>query len=152
MARTWSTTTVKNLDSVVAEINAMNAGIKAEFIQSTAATSASACVISTATLSPFSTARAPSTPSPARGASTRLGLPVVQGNPILGATNNARRLELGTQYEAYKVEITNLITNNVVQAGRNLLQGQSMSVILNEFAANPIAINGVNTTVAGNLA
>jgi len=26
-----------------------------------------------------------------------------------------------------------------------------MSVILNEFAANPIAINGVNTTVTGNL-
>ncbi len=55
---------------------------------------------------------------------------MVQGNPILGATNNARRLELGTQYEAYKVELTNLINNNVVQAGRNLLQGQGMSVIL----------------------
>ncbi len=36
VARTWSTTTVKNLDSVVAEINAMNAGVKAEFVQSAA--------------------------------------------------------------------------------------------------------------------
>jgi flagellin len=79
------------------------------------------------------------------------GIPVVQGNPILGASNDARRLELGQQYEAYKTEITNVIQNNVVQAGRNLLQGQGMSVILNEFAANPIAINGVNTTVLGNL-
>ncbi|MCZ8182928.1 MAG: flagellin, partial [Beijerinckiaceae bacterium] len=47
--------------------------------------------------------------------------------------------------------ITNVINNNVVQAGRNLLLGQGMSVILNEFAANPIAINGINTTVLGNL-
>ncbi|MCZ8187287.1 MAG: flagellin, partial [Beijerinckiaceae bacterium] len=47
--------------------------------------------------------------------------------------------------------ITNVINNNVVQAGRNLLLGQGMSVILNEFAANPIAINGINTTVTGNL-
>ncbi len=34
VARTWSTTTAKNLDSVIAEINAMNAGVKAEFVQS----------------------------------------------------------------------------------------------------------------------
>ncbi|MFM8751379.1 flagellin [Rhabdaerophilum sp.] len=152
VARTWSTTTVKNLDAVLAEINAMNAGVKAEFVQSAAGQfriglrnlegnaitvlNGTGAFDSVSGLARFNAAS---------------GSPIVQGNPILGSTNNARRLELGQQYEAYKVEITNIINNNVVQAGRNLLRGEGMSVILNEFAANPIAINGVNTTVTGNL-
>ncbi len=153
VARTWSTTTVKNLDSVLAEINAMNAGVKAEFVQAGAAgqfrislrnLNGNAATVLNGT-------GAFDSVSGAARFNAASGVPVVQGNPILGATNNARRLELGTQYEAYKVELTNLINNNVVQAGRNLLQGQGMSVILNEFAGNPITINGVNTTVTGNL-
>ncbi len=143
---------MKNLDSVIAEINAMNAGVKAEFVQSAAGqfriglrnlNGNSVTVLN-------GTGEFDSVSGPARF-NAASGIPIVQGNPILGATNNARRLELGQQYEAYKTEITNIITNNVVQAGRNLLQGQGMSVILNEFAANPIAISGVNTTVTGNL-
>jgi flagellin-like hook-associated protein FlgL len=152
VARTWSTTTVKNLDTVIAEINAMNAGVKAEFVQS----ATGQFRIGLRNLSGNSvtvlngTGAFDSVTGTARF-NAASGVPVVQGNPILGATNNARRLELGTQYEAYKTEITNVINNNVVQAGRNLLLGQGMSVILNEFAANPIAINGINTTVTGNL-
>ncbi len=152
VARTWSTTSVKNLDTVVAEINAMNAGVKAEFVQTAAGQfriglrnlDGNAVTVLNGT-------GAFDSVSGAGRFNAASGLPVVQGNPILGGTNNARRLELGQQYEAYKTEITNIITNNVVQAGRNLLQGQGMSVILNEFAGNPIAISGVNTTVGGNL-
>lgn len=153
VARTWSTTSVKNLDQVLAEINAMNAGVRAEFIttgvagqfriglrnlegNSMTVLNGTGAFDSATSLSRFNAAT---------------GSPVVQGNPILGSTNNARRLELGQQYEAYKTEITQLIDNNVVQAGRNLLRGEGMSVILNEFAANPISISGVNTTVTGNL-
>jgi flagellin len=76
----------------------------------------------------------------------------VTGNPILGATNNAIRLQQGQNYESYKTEITSLINQNVTQAGRNLLLGQNVSIILNEFSANAITVSGVNTSVAGNLA
>jgi flagellin len=152
VARTWSTTTVKNLDSVIAEINAMNAGVKAEFVQSAAGQFRIGLrnLQGNAVTVLNGTGAFDSVSGTARF-NAASGVPVVQGNPILGATNNARRLELGNQYEAYKTEITNVINNNVVQAGRNLLLGQGMSVILNEFAANPIAINGINTTVGGNL-
>ncbi|MCA3644721.1 MAG: hypothetical protein IOC54_02295 [Methylobacterium sp.] len=152
VARTWSTTTVKNLDQVLAEINAMNAGVKAEFVQST--TGNFRYALRNLEGNSITILNGTGTFDSASGLgrfNAATGSPVVQGNPILGSTNNARRLELGQQYEAYKTELTNIIDNNVVQAGRNLLRGQGMSVILNEFAANPIAINGVNTTVAGNL-
>ncbi|MCZ8184870.1 MAG: flagellin [Beijerinckiaceae bacterium] len=152
VARTWSTTTVKNLDSAVAEINAMNAGVRAEFVQSAAGQFRIA--LRNMQGNAITVLNGTGTFDSVTGAArfnAASGIPVVQGNPILGASNDARRLELGQQYEAYKTEITNVINNNVVQAGRNLLQGQGMSVILNEFAANPIAINGVNTTVLGNL-
>jgi len=152
VARTWSTTTVKNLDQVLAEINAMNAGVKAEFVQST--TGNFRYALRNLEGNSITILNGTGTFDSASGLgrfNAATGSPVVQGNPILGSTNNARRLELGQQYEAYKTELTNIIDNNVVQAGRNLLRGQGMSVILNEFAANPIAINGVNTTVTGNL-
>ncbi|MCZ8376779.1 MAG: flagellin, partial [Beijerinckiaceae bacterium] len=152
VARTWSTTSVKNLDAVVAEINALNAGVKAEFVQSATGQNRIALRnLSGNAITVLNGTGAFDSVSGLARFNAATGVPVVQGNPILGATNNARRLELGTQYEAYKTEITNVINNNVVQAGRNLLLGQGMSVILNEFAANPIAINGVNTTVLGNL-
>jgi flagellin len=152
VARTWSTTTVKNLDSVIAEINAMNAGIRAEFVQAGTGQQRIALrnLQGNAITILNGTGDFDSVTGPARF-NAASGIPVVQGNPILGAANDARRLELGQQYEAYKTEITNVIQNNVVQAGRNLLQGQGMSVILNEFAANPISISGVNTSITGNL-
>jgi flagellin len=152
VARTWSTTTVKNLDAVIAEINALNAGVKAEFVQSnTGQQRISLRNLSGNSVTVLNGTGAFDSITGAARFNAGSGVPVVQGNPILGATNNARRLELGQQYEAYKTEITNVINNNVVQAGRNLLRGQGMSVILNEFAANPIAIAGVNTTTNGNL-
>ena len=152
VARTWSTTSVKNLDQVLAEINAMNAGVKAEFVQS--ATGQFRIGLRNLEGNAITVLNGTGAFDSASGLArfnAATGSPVVQGNPILGSTNNARRLELGQQYEAYKTEITQLIDNNVVQAGRNLLRGEGMSVILNEFAANPISISGVNTTVTGNL-
>ncbi|WP_166443584.1 flagellin [Rhabdaerophilum calidifontis] len=153
VARTWSTTTVKNLDAVISEINALNAGVKAEFVQS--ATGQFRIGLRNLSGNAVTVLNGTGTFDSVSGAArfnAASGVPVVQGNPILGSTNNARRLELGTQYESYKTEITNVINNNVVQAGRNLLRGEGMNVILNEFAANPIQINGVNTSVTGNLA
>ncbi|MCA0399621.1 MAG: hypothetical protein LCH38_02265 [Proteobacteria bacterium] len=149
VARTWSTTTAKGYDAVVAEINAMNSGVKAEFAAGgflrLRKLDGTAMTVLNGTGNFDSNAGA-------GRFNVTAGMPVVQGNPILGSNNNDRRLELGQQYESYKNEITQLINNNPVQAGRNLLQGQGMSIILNEFAANPIAISGVNVTTGGFLA
>ncbi|MCA3623429.1 MAG: hypothetical protein IOC52_04535 [Methylobacterium sp.] len=151
-ARTWATTSVKNIDAVVAEINAMNSGVKAEFTQSgtgqfrIALRNLEGGMVTVLN----GTGHFDSVAGSGRF-NVVAGSPIVQGNPILAATDNKDRLELGKQYEALKAEISISLIQNVTQKGRNLLQGQSMNVILNEFSSNPIAINGVNTTVAGNL-
>jgi flagellin len=150
VARTWSTTTAKNLDVVAAEINAMGAGVRAEFSSNGGFRFNLRNLNGNAITVLNGTGGFDASTGFARF-NTVAGVPNITGNPVLGTVNNQRRVELGQQYEAYKVEITNVIANNVVQAGRNLLQGQGVSVILNEFASNPISISGVNTTVAGNL-
>ncbi len=149
VARTWSSPAATNADSVVSGINGMNAGVVAEFVTGgflqLRRTDGGVMTIVGGDGS-FNNINGPARFNATAGAS-----PVVTGNPVSTGTNNDRRLELGNQYESYKTEISNIINNNVVQAGRNLLKGEGMSVILNEFAANPISIQGVNTSVTGNL-
>jgi len=67
------------------------------------------------------------------------------------SSNNALRLAYGKQYDAIIVNLDLLVQNNPVQNGRNLLQGQNMNVVMDEFAGNPLTITGVNITAAGTL-
>ena len=153
VARTWSTTTAKNIDAVLSEINALNAGVKAEFVQSaTGQNRISLRNLNGNTMTVLNGTGAFDSNTGLNRFNATAGLPVVTGNPILGATNNAIRLQQGQNFESYKTEITSLIAQNVTQAGRNLLLGQNVSIILNEFSANAITVSGVNTSVAGNLA
>lgn len=152
VARTWATTTAKNLDSVVSEINAMNAGVKAEIVQSaTGQYRMSLRNLSGNTMTVLNGTGAFDSSAGLSRFNATANQPVVQGNPILGATNNDIRLKEGANYEAYKTELTSLIANNVTQAGRNLLRGENVSIILNEFSANAITVAGINTSVTGNL-
>ncbi|MGL5448358.1 MAG: flagellin [Rhabdaerophilum sp.] len=148
VARTWSTTATRPALSVAAEINAMNAGVKAEYVTGgllqLRRTDGGQMIV-------LNGAQDFNSHNGTRRFNTVGGQPVVTGQPLLGSTNNDRRLELGQQYDAIKLELTSLITNNVVQAGRNLLQGQGTRIILNEFAANPIQIDGVMMSTTGNL-
>ena len=154
VARTWSTTTAKNIDAVLSEINALNAGVKAEFVTTGTAgqNRISLRNLNGNTMTVLNGTGAFDSNTGVNRFNATAGLPVVTGNPILGATNNAIRLQQGQNFESYKTEITALINQNVTQAGRNLLLGQNVSIILNEFSANAITVSGVNTTVAGNLA
>jgi flagellin len=142
VARTWSTATAKNQDAVIAEINAMNAGVKAEiaaggFLRLRKLDGTAMVILNgSGSYNPSGNGRLNSITTQ----------PYQMGAPLTGSLNNAERLRLGQQYEAYKTEITAVITNNVVQSGRNLLAGQGMNIILNEFASNPIAISGVTMT------
>ncbi|CAN1545685.1 FlgL Flagellin and related hook-associated proteins [Rhabdaerophilaceae bacterium] len=148
VARTWSTTTAKTNDQVATEINAINAGVRAEFTNGgllrLRKLDGTAMVVlnGSGSFDPTANGRL----------NAIAGNPYTTGAPIAGSTNTDEAARLGAQFESYKTEITAVINNNVVQAGRNLLKGQGMNVILNEFAANPIAIAGENTTTAGNLA
>lgn len=148
VARTWSTTTAKSQDAVINEINAMNAGVKAEFTTSGGfrlrKLDGSKMVVLNGSGS--------YNPTAANGRLNLVsGVPYQEGNPITASTSSEEAARLGQQFESYKTELTNVINNNVVQNGRNLLRGQSMNVILNEFAANPITVSGVDTTTGGNL-
>jgi flagellin len=151
LVRTWANgSTTTSVQGIVDGINGMNAGVRAEIVTGgflqLRRTDGGVMTLVGGDGAQFNNINGTARFNATAGAS-----PVVTGNPVLTGTNNDRRLELGAQFESYKTEITNLINNNVVQAGRNLLRGQGMTIILNEFAANPISVQGVNTTVTGNL-
>jgi len=67
------------------------------------------------------------------------------------STNNALRLQYGQQYDAVITNLNLLAQNNPVQAGRNLLQGENLSVVMDEFGGNPITVAGIKITASGTL-
>ena len=152
VARTWSTTAAKNLDTVLAEINSLNAGVKAEFVQTAAGQyRVSMRNLNGSAMTVLNGTGAFDSNTGLSRFNTTSGAPVVTGTPVAGSTNSATALLEGQNYESYKTEITSLITNNVTQQGRNLLTGQNVSIILNEFSANAITVSGAATSVTGNL-
>lgn len=148
-ARTWqgqtSTTSYQNF---VDQINAMNCGIQAEFINGTGAniqirfrnTQGGEMKILNG-----SGVFAPGTTAVLRYSGT-VGTYVVSGQPAASSTNNEKLLAYGQQYDAILQNLTLAVANNPVQAGRNLLAGQGTSVIMNEFPGNALSIAGVNVT------
>ena len=146
VARTWNSTTATTVDAMIGQINAMNAGVKAELV------TGGFLRLRNLTGTQMTVLNGTGTFDAAAAGGSRFnavqGQPVVTGAAVLGSTNNDERLRLGQQFEAYKTEITNVVQRNVVQSGRNLLQGQSTSVILNEFSGNPINIAGQNVSIA----
>ncbi|OYU50484.1 MAG: hypothetical protein CFE31_02725 [Rhizobiales bacterium PAR1] len=65
------------------------------------------------------------------------------------SANNSLRLQYGAQFDAIIQNVNQLIANNPVQNGRNLLAGQNMGVVMDEFAGNTITVTGQN--IQGNL-
>ena len=61
------------------------------------------------------------------------------------------RLLLRERPEYRVVNLDLLIQNNPVQNGRNLLEGQNMNVVMDEFAGNPLTISGIAINAAGTL-
>ena len=60
------------------------------------------------------------------------------------STNNSLRLSYGQQYDAIINNINQMIANNPVQNGRNLLKGENLGVVLDEFAGNTVTVAGAN--------
>lgn len=81
-----------------------------------------------------------------------LGYPgIVTGFAATLSQNYALRLAYGQQYDAIIENLDSLAQNNPVPDGRNLLQGENVSVMLDEFSGNPIRLAGVMLNAAGYL-
>ena len=142
--RTLNYTAATTLATVMTDINNLNAGVKAELVNTGAVnqlrlrnTNGGDMKILSGT-GDFTTAGS-------------LGLSATTGFAAPLSSNNAIRLAYGVQYDAIIANINQQIANNPVQTGRNLLQGQNLAVSLDEFSGTPVTVAGINITAAGTL-
>lgn len=149
--RTLSYAVATTVAQVITDITNMNAGIKAELVNNTGAGTNTVLRLRNTNGNEM---KIHSGIGDFASAGT-VGMVPVLGNTVGYAaplsTNNALRLTYGVQYDAIITNLNALVANNPVQAGRNLLTGQGMNVVMDEFAGNPITIAGINITAAGTL-
>lgn len=88
--------------------------------------------------------------SGAFAAAGALGLPgVTTGYAAPLSQNNALRLAYGQQYDAIIQNLDELARTNPVPQGRNLLQAENVSLMLDESSSSPLKLAGVMVTAAG---
>jgi flagellin len=144
--RTLNYTAATNVATVISDINNMNAGVKAELVNIGTA--------STNQLRLRNTNGGNVTISAVSGAFATAGTVGFTTGTNYAAplsTNNALRLQYGRQYDAIRTNLDLLAQNNPVQTGRNLLQGENLSVVMDEFGGNPITVAGIKITAAATL-
>ncbi|KAF0232202.1 MAG: flagellar hook-associated protein [Beijerinckiaceae bacterium] len=147
--RSISYAAASTLNQVITDITAMGAGIKAELVNVTGAP-AGPLQFRMRNMNGGDMKILSGTGSFAAAAA--IGFPgVTVGYAAPLSSNNALRLAYGRQYDAIIVNLDLLVQNNPVQNGRNLLQGQNMNVVMDEFAGNPLTISGISITAAGTL-
>ena len=143
--RTLNYTAATTVDQVIADIKALNCGVSATLTnQATAATGTRFDLRSTRG-KPLSInlALGDFASTGALGLSTG----IFQDAPL--STNNALRLDYGRQYNSLLSNVLTKAQNNPVQIGRNLLAGQGVGVILEEFAnATSLTLWGANVNQA----
>lgn len=154
-ARTWANPVATTFAQVAAEINAMGAGVKAEFVNNGGVVQMRLRNTQGGELKVLGGTGSFAFNTAAGATSFRFNTTVT--NPVQSApaapssTNNAKRLAFGQQYDAILTNLALQVSNNPVAAGRNLLVNQGMNIVMDEFAGNPINISGVNVTVGGYL-
>jgi flagellin len=65
------------------------------------------------------------------------------------SSNTSLRLTYGQQYDNIVSNINQMVSNNPVTTGRNLINGQNMQVQMDEFTGNALNITGVNLSGTG---
>ena len=79
-----------------------------------------------------------------------LGMPgITTGYTASLSQNNSLRLAYGQQYDAIIENIDELARSNPVPDGRNLLQGENVAVMMDEFALTPLKLAGVMLSASG---
>ena len=144
--RTLTYAAATTVATVIADINAMNAGVTAAIVNTGAG--------ATTQLELRNTNGGNMQINAATGdfaAAGTIGFTASTAYAAPLSSNNALRLKYGQQYDAIITNLNLMVANNPVQAGRNLLTGQNLSVVMDEFAGNPIVVNGINITAAGTL-
>ena len=147
--RTLTYAAATTLNQVITDITAMGAGIKAELVNQSGGAGGPLQFRMRNMNGGDMQILAGTGAFAAAGAVGFPGVTVGYAAPL--SSNNALRLAYGKQYDAIIVNLDLLVQNNPVQNGRNLLKGQNMNVVMDEFAGNPLTITGVNITAAGTL-
>lgn len=137
------------LNQVITDITAMGAGIRAELVNQTGGAGGPLQFrMRNINGGDMQIASATGDFAPAGS----LGFPgVITGFATPLAPNNALRLSYGQQYDAIIQNIDLMVANNPVPLGRNLLRGENLSIVMDEFAGTPISIAGVLVTAASTL-
>ena len=147
--RSLSYAVATTLATVMQDVNNLNCGIKAELVNQTAGVGGP-MQLRLRNINGNDMAVLAGTGDFATGGA--LGFAGAQtGYAAPLSSNNALRLAYGQQYDAIIVNLNLLVANNPVQNGRNLLLGQNMNVVMDEFAGNPLTITGISITAAGTL-
>lgn len=147
--RTLSYTAASTVGQVISDINGLNSGIRAELVNTGAGTTAlrlrnvnggnaeiiagAGAFVGAAGLARF-------------GATANIAQ---TGTAASLSSNNAQRLTYGQQYDSVIANINQLIANNPSTSGRNLLTGNNLSFVLDEFSGNALTVTGVNYTGVG---
>jgi flagellin len=151
-ARTFVAGATETVSSMITAINGMNAGVKMELVnQGGGAVSnlrirninrgAMKILAGTSDLAANGAIWTPNT--------TTFRSDTGYAAPL--SNNNVLRMRYGQQYDSIITNLNLMVTNNPVVAGRNLLAGQNLAAVMDEFAGNPITVTGVNITAAGTL-
>lgn len=150
LPRTWTGTVATSYQSFVDQINAMQAGVKAEFVNGGGNNfrirlrNTEGGEMKILNGSGVFTSGGTN----ALRFSNTTGQTVITGAPGPQNTDTAAISKEGKQFDTNLQDITHLIANNPVESGRNLLQGQSVSVYLSAFGGQPLVINGVAVSTA----
>lgn len=147
--RSLSYSAATTLATVIQDINNLNSGVRAELVNQTAGAGGPNQLRLRNTNGGDFTILSGTGDFTTGGSLGFLGSQTGYAAPL--SSNNALRLAYGQQYDAIIANIDLLIQNNPAQNGRNLLLGQNLAVVLDEFAGNPLTINGINITAAGTL-
>lgn len=147
--RTLNYGAATTVSQVMTDINALGAGVKAELVNQTGGAGGplqfrlrntnGGNIQITAASGDF-----------ALGGGLGLG-GVVTGYAAPLSASSPVRLAYGQQYDAIIKAIDQLVSNNPVPAGRNLLDGNVIDINLDEFITDPVKIAGTAVTAAGTL-
>lgn len=137
------------LSQLITDITAMGAGIKAELVNQSGG-AGGPLQLRLRNMRGNNMQIVAATGGFASGGVLGMGGIIVGYAPQL-STNNALRLSYGQQYDDIIRNIDQLAVNNPSPKGRNLLQGESINVMMDEFSGNPLAVSGIMVTAATTL-
>jgi flagellin len=146
--RTITYAAASTVDQVRIDINNLNAGVRAEFVNNGTGGNTVLRLRNTnggnisiaAGLGDFASTGAIGM-VPASG--------TINGLQTNLSSNTSLRLTYGQQYDNIVSNINQMVSNNPVTTGRNLINGQNMQVQMDEFTGNALNITGVNLSGTG---